>query len=85
MPGGTRSKSSSKYYLLNMVFLSKSYMIAFILGALGTQKEGRGVDTYDIRSQGPCWSWGWARGQNLVHLFESVFLKNTHQKAFMLG
>ena len=37
--GGARSKSSSKYYmyLLSMVFLSKSYMKAFILGALGTQ------------------------------------------------
>ena len=35
--GGTRSKSSSKCYLLNMIFLSKSYMKVFILGALGTQ------------------------------------------------
>ena len=35
--GGTKSKISSKHYLLNMVFLSKSYMKAFILGALGTQ------------------------------------------------
>ena len=33
----TRSKSSSKYCFLNMVFLSKSYMKAFILGAIGTQ------------------------------------------------
>ena len=30
---GTSLKSSSKFYLLNMVFLIKSYMNAFILGA----------------------------------------------------
>ena len=35
--GGARSKSSSKFYHLNMVFLRKSYMKAFILGALGTR------------------------------------------------
>ena len=28
---------------------------------------------------------GGLRGQNLVHIFESVFLKNTYQKAFILG
>ena len=28
---------------------------------------------------------GWARGQNLVNLFQSVFLKNIYQNAFILG
>ena len=35
--GGARSKSCSNFYLLNMIFLSKSYMKAFILEALGAQ------------------------------------------------
>ena len=35
--GDSRSKSTSNNYLLNRVFLSKSYMKAFKVGALGTQ------------------------------------------------
>ena len=56
--GGARSKYSSKYYLLNMIYLSRSYMKAFILGA----RCPVGLAFIPF--------WGWvegARGQNLVH------------------
>ena len=73
MQGGeTRSKSSSKNYLLNLVFLSKIYMKAFILGARSLRYPvglafiplgvGRG-------------------GQNLVYLQKVVFLCQSFLKS----
>ena len=85
--GGTRSKSS-KYYLLSIVFLSKNYMKAFMLGARSLRYPvGLAFIPF----------WGWverARGQNLVHLQKVVFLcqsflevniSTTYQKTFILG
>ena len=67
--GGARSKSSCKYYLLDMVYLSTSYMKAFILGARSLRYP---VGLAFI----PFWGWvegargqnlgGWGLGQNLV-------------------
>ena len=51
-----------------MVFLSKSYVKAFILGALGTQ-YGLAFIPFRGRVEG-------ARSQNLVHLQKVVFSRS---------